>query len=328
MDFRKSLGGALFLSLLFVGSLSAQSVAEGVSASVIVVVGAPGADEFSEPFIAQADAWKAISDVAGARIVTIGREGESTEENSDHDRLQAALAAEDRDGLVPLWLVLIGHGTFNGKEAKFNLRGPDVTSDELAGWLARISRPLAIIDTSSSSAPFLNTLSGLNRVVVTATRSGYEQNYTRFGRYFVEALLTPESDLDKDGEISLLEGFLYGSAQLAEFYSTEGRLASEHPLIDDNGDKLGTPPDWYRGIRATTQSADGTPADGPRAKQFLLIRSEAEQQLSPEIRAERDALELEIETLRARRAGLTDDEYYGRLEAILLRIAAVYESTD
>ena len=98
--------------------------------------------------------------------------------------------------------MLIGHGTFNGKEAKFNLRGPDLSATNLAEWLAPVERPVAVIDTSSASGPILNELSKPGRVIITATRSGYEQNYTRFGQFFSKAISDSKADLDKDGQVS------------------------------------------------------------------------------------------------------------------------------
>ena len=47
-----------------------------------------------------------------------------------------------------------------------------------------------------------------------------------------EALLDPTADLDQDGDTSLLEAFLAAQARTGEFYKTEGRLASEHALIE------------------------------------------------------------------------------------------------
>lgn len=293
--------------------------------TVIVVVGVEGDQEYGNVFAAQADAWTEIVKSTGAKGILIGGPEASTA--TDRERLQAALASEPKQGRGELWLVMIGHGTFDGKEAKFNLRGPDVTTADLAEWLKPFARPMAIIDTSSASAPFLNKLSGAGRVVITATRSGAEENYTRFGTHFVKALLSPDSDYDKDGQVSLLEAFLAGSANLAEFYKTEGRLASEHPLIDDNGDGLGTPPDWFRGVRAIKRAANNAAPDGPRALQLALIHSAREKNLSPEVKAQRDALELKLAALRETKARLDEDEYYRQLEQILLQIAALYPNT-
>jgi len=221
--------------------------------------------------------------------------------------------------------VLIGHGTFDGKEAKFNLRGPDLSAAELADWLKPVRRPLAVINCASSSGPFINKLSATNRVIVTATKSGFEQNYARFGRYMAEAIVDPHADLDRDGQTSVLEAFLMASRRVAEFYDTEGRLATEHALLDDNGDGLGTPADWFRGIRAVKKAKEGASADGLRAHQFHLIRSAQEQMLSSELRAKRDELELAIARLRDAKSQMKEDDYYRQLEKLAIEVARLYE---
>ena len=206
------------------------------------------------------------------------------------------------------------------------MRGPDLASSELAEWLKPFKRPLAVIDTSSSSAPFLAKLSGPNRAVVTSTRSGHEQNYARFGKFFAEAVADAASDLDKDGQVSLLEAFLSAARRTNEFYKTEGRLATEHALLDDNGDGLGTPADWFRGVRATKQARDGASLDGTRASQFHLLRSTEEKELPAPVRARRDELELQVAKLRESKAKLATDEYFMRLEKLLLELARIYET--
>jgi hypothetical protein len=295
------------------------------SATVVVVVGAPGEPEFATNFLHQAELWKKACSAARCRQVVIGLD--TAGETNDYELLRQTLATEPKDGPADLWLVLIGHGTFNGKEARFNLRGPDFSATELAAWLKPFHRPLAVINEASSSAPFLNKLSGTNRVVITATRSGYEQNFTRFGQYFAEAITAPEADLDKDGQVSLLEAFLMASRRAAEFYKVEGRLATEHALLDDNGDGLGTPADWFRGLRAVKKPKEGTPVDGLLAQQFVLVRNNAENQFTPEQRARRDALERAVFLHREKKGQIPQDEYYRELENLLLKLAKFYEET-
>lgn len=292
--------------------------------TLIVVVGAAGEDQYGVEFARQADRWKEIGAAAEARVVTIGLEGDPGE-RADLDALAATLAAERKDGLAELWLVLIGHGTFDGQEAKFNLRGMDLTPLALAMELQPFTRPLTLVNTASASAPFMPRLAGPGRVVVTATRSGHEQNYTRFGQYFADALADTRADLDKDGQTSLLEAFLSASHRVTEFYKAEGRLATEHALLDDNGDGLGTPPDWFRGVRAVRRARDNAAPDGTRAHQFHLVRSEAERKLSPEARARRDEIERQIAALRERKDKLFIDDYYRELETHLLALALIYD---
>jgi hypothetical protein len=221
--------------------------------------------------------------------------------------------------------VFIGHGTFDGRSAKFNLRGPDISADDLAATLKPCKRPLAVIQCASASGPFLNALSAPGRVIITATRSGYEVNATRFGNYFARAVADPAADLDKDGQTSLLEAFLMASRQVDDFYKEAGRLATEHALLDDNGDGLGTPADWFRGVRAVQKAADGKTVDGIRAHQMFLVRSATEQELSPALRARRDELESQLSALRDRKSQMKEDDYYNHLERILVEMAKLYD---
>jgi hypothetical protein len=303
---------------------AATALAAADQTTLVVAVGAPGETEFGADFAKQAELWAAAAKTAGAAVTVIGTETPGAV--SDHDRLQQTLSAETKAGVGELWVVLIGHGTFDGKEAKFNLRGPDLATAELAEWLKPFQRPIAIIDTSSASAPFLAKLSAPNRVVITSTRSGAEQNYARFGKFFAESIIDPAADLDKDGQVSLLEAFLSAARKTAEFYKTDGRLATEHALLDDNGDGLGTPADWFRGVRATKRAKDGAALDGTRAHQFHLLRSAAEKELPPELRTKRNDLELQIEKLRETKAKLKEEEYYRELEKLLLGLAELYEA--
>jgi hypothetical protein len=243
----------------------------------------------------------------------------------DREILERSLASLAEPSSEPLYLVLIGHGTFDNKTARFNLRGPDVSSGELAGWIKPIPRPVAIVNCASASGPFLTELSGPDRVVITATRSGSEYNFARFGDYLSSAMTDPKADLDKDDQTSLLEAYLLASARVREFYASEARLATEHSLIDDNGDSLGTPADWFKGVRAIKSARDGAAADGLRSAQMVLVRSENESRLSAETRARRDQLEEELERLRRQKAEMAEEEYLGRLESILLALGELYD---
>lgn len=304
---------------------------------VIVAVGAAGEEEFGRDFEACAAAWAEASASGGASQVTIGlpnstpqpRPPASTpagQEPDDLQRLRQLLQDEPRESPAELWIVLIGHGTFDGREARFNLRGPDLGATELAGWLKPFKRPLVIIDGSSSSSPFLNKLSGPGRVVITATRSGHEQNYSRFGSHLARALIDPAADLDKDRQVSVLEAFIMASRRLVEWYDADGRLATEHPLLDDNGDGAGTPADWFRGVRAVKKADGGAGVDGTRAHQVHLVRSVDEQKLGTAERARRDELEAALSKLRESKTSLPQDEYFQRLETLMLELSRIYIS--
>lgn len=290
--------------------------------TVIVAVGAAGEEQFGKEFARWAEQWSKVSQTAGAKYIVVGLT--PTNETADWSRLKDALSGETTLSTATLWLVLLGHGTFDGREAKFNLRGPDLSASELAEWLKPFRRPVAVLNCASASSPFLNKLSAPGRVIVTATRSGYEQNFARFGEHLAAGIADPAADLDKDGQTSLLEAFLAASRRVDEFYAAEGRLATEHALLDDNGDGLGTPADFFRGVRAVKKPAGGGSVDGLRAHQFHLVRSAQELRLPPEVRARRDELELAIANLRASKATLGEDEYCRRLERLLLQLARLY----
>ncbi len=293
---------------------------------VIVVVGAAGTPEYGEQFHRWSGLWRVAAAKGSAAFQVIGLDSEAGV--TDHDRLHSALAEHSTPGREPLWLVLIGHGTFDAREAKFNLRGPDLTDVELVEWLKPLKRPLAVIDCTSASGPFLNKLSGENRVVVTATRSGDEQNFARFGQYLAESIADPAADRDKDGQVSLLEAYLTASARVAEYYKTKSQLATEHPLIDDNGDRLGTPPDWFQGVRVTRRPKDGTTADGTRAHQFHLIPSNRERGIPVEAKRRRDEIEQRLAALRDQKSKLPEDDYYTKLESLMVELATIYRDAE
>jgi hypothetical protein len=301
--------------------------------AVIVVVGAAGTPEYATEFAAWTRLWEQTCAKSSAEFIPVGPEENAA--SSDLARVQEVLAGQSAETTATLWLVLIGHGTFDGRTAKFNLRGPDLSANDLALWLKPMRRPVVVIDAASSSAPFLKELSSPGRIVITATKSGFEQNYARFGRYFAEAIIDPNADLDKDGQTSLLEAFLTASGAVSDFYSAAGRLATEHALLDDNGDAFGTPAELFHGIhpalqgQGTAQSAQAGPSlDGYRAHQLCLLYSPAEVAMPPELRARRDQLELQVMELRGARAKLAEDQYFSRLEPLLREIAGIYEQTD
>jgi hypothetical protein len=311
---------------LLLGSVFHSTTVAADRPTVLVVVGAAGEKDFGEQFAKWAERWKAAADKTQAEYSVIGLG--NAEGKTDREQLQERLAAWSEPSSEVAWLVLIGHGTFDGKTAKFSLRGPDFAPSELASWLKPIERPTVVIDCTSASGPFLNEVSAKNRVVITAARSGVEYNYARFGDYLSSAITDPKADLDKDDQTSLLEAFLLASSRVKEFYDSEGRLATEHALIDDNGDGAGTPADWFQGLRATKAAKDGAPLDGLRASQIVLVRSAREQQLPAEVRNRRDELERNLAEVRQRKGKLSDDEYFTLLEPILVELAKLYESAD
>ena len=319
-----AVGCWLFCLLLILSTSFSLSAQTNDQRTLVLVIGAAGEPEYGEQFSAWAELWKQAAAKGGLQTIVVG-EGKD-DPARDSARLLGVLTNELVKPAGEWWLVFIGHGTFDGRTAKFNLRGPDISAEDLATVLKPGKRPLAVIDCSSASGPFINALSAPGRVIVTATRSGNEVNATRFGSYFAKAIADPAADLDKDSQTSLLEAFLFASRQTAQFYQEAGRLATEHALLDDNGDGLGTPADWFRGVRAVKTAANGKSVDGVRANQLHLVRSDSEKKLSAAARARRDELEKQLSDLRARKDNLEENEYYREAERILLEIAKLYQA--
>jgi len=299
------------------------ATAAGQQPTVVIIVGAPGTPEYEGPFRRWAERWQEAAVRGGARCVTIGLE--LAEGTSARDQLAELLDNEPAEADAPLWLVLIGHGTFDGRTARFNLQGPDLSAALLARWLERFRRTVVVINCASSSAPFINRLSGPERIIFTATKSGYQSNYARFGDYLSAAIGDPAADLDKDQQTSLLEAFLLASRRTAEFYETQGRLATETALVDDNGDGRGTPAAAFERTLPKTP-ADAAEPDGQRASQLCLIPSRAEAHMPAPVRRRRDQLEQAIAALRRSKDQIGDpDRYYAQLEPLLVELARLYE---
>jgi hypothetical protein len=324
---RTAVRRALLAAVAVLGLLSGPALLRAQTneqRTLVLVIGAAGEPDFAEKFSAWGDLWKQAAAQGGLQTRVVGQDTPSAED--DRARLLNILAEEISRPAGELWLVFIGHGTFDGRSAKFNLRGPNISADDLAAALKSCRRPLTVVQCASASGPFLPALSAPGRVIITATRSGYEDNATRFGGYLARAIASPSADLDKDGQTSLLEAFLLASRQVGQFYKDQGLLLTEHALLDDNGDGLGTPPDWFKGLRAVKTAAEGKTVDGVLAHQMILVRGESEQKLSPETRARRDDLERQLSALRVRKPALSEEDYYKQLEAIMVQTARLYEN--
>lgn len=323
-------GAAAFVFLLtlpfacFIHSTITHAEEKSGTDSMIVVIGAPGSDDYLARFQEWAGRWEKAASKGNVCFQLISPL-EGPEIPPQRDLFLNALEKSSHSSAHHLWLIFLGHGSFDGREARFNFVGPDLSAEEFAAALAPLDRPVAFINSTSSSAPFIDRLSRSNMIVVAATQSGYEQNFTRFGDYLSRSLHDLSADLDKDQQISLLEAFLVASRRTTDFYEKELRIVTEHALIDDNGDGRGTPADWFKGVRAVKKAADQSTPDGWRAHQWHLVKSEREQQLTAEQRQKRDELELEIFQLREKKDSYPVDDYYARLESLLVKLAKIYQ---
>jgi hypothetical protein len=303
------------------------------ASNACVVIGAEGEAVYGSMFKAWAGRWGQALGIPESQWIGGVASGELTgneagERLSDRERIR--LWIEQTKSLAsdqPRWLVLLGHGTYDGKSAKFNLRGEDLSALQLQEWLSGDRSPWIIVVSCASSGPFLQALSGPNRVVIVSTKSGSESNFSRFGEYMSASLNDSGADLDHDGSISVLEAFLVGSRRTQRYYSDQRLLATEHALIEDNSDGLGTSHEYYRGIRPISQSQRGQVAlekvDGLIAKRIRILEATGEVVLGDSERLRLEEIEKKIEALGFEKGSLSEDLYYERLEVLFLEMAKI-----
>jgi hypothetical protein len=298
---------------------------------VLLVVGLGGDPEYRELFHGQAmDLAAAMENLGIARrnLTYLGERPDDAPDaiqaRSSKENMASALdsMAGEAGPNDQILVVLIGHGSSQGGEARFNLPGPDLTPEDLAGMLGGFpTQTVGVVNTTPSSGPFLAALSGPRRVILTATRSAQERNETQFGAYFVEALVGSRSDLDKDGRISLLEAFEHARREVLRYYEGRNLLATEHAVLDDDGDGEGS----------LEPGVEGT--DGALAGSFLLGRGPQERALAgslpegvtdPELQRlyeEKADLERQVLELRALKEQMEESRYEQELEDLLVTLA-------
>ena len=291
-------------------------------AFLLIVVGLAGDPEHEELFQKWGSALAEASENVGVtsdRLVYLSDAKEDTRVNgrATREEINSALtgfaqAAAPED---VVYVVLVGHGSYDGSTARFNLPGPDMTPDDFNALLEKLPvRNIVFVNTSSSSGPFVEVLSAPGRTIITATRNGAERFTTLFGGYFVEAFSDGAADGDKNERVSMLEAFQYAKNEVERAYEREGLLATEHALLDDNGDKKGSPdptPTGEEGRLAAALSlgsaAGATPLPEDPALRALYL--------------ERRELERRVEALRLLKDGLPPARYASDLERLVTDLA-------
>lgn len=210
-------------------------------------------------------------------------------------------------------IVLLGHGTYDGEDAKFNLVGPDLTAAEWAELLDGLPGRLVVVNTTAASFPFLQDLAARGRVVITATSSVAQRYATVFPEYFVKALSEASTDLDKDGRTSIWELFAATSTAVRQHYEQRAQLATERPVIDDVGDGVG-------------RELLETGPHGALARSLFLEVEDPALLADPalaELARRRRALEVEAEALRERRHEMDADAWFEEFERVMVELARV-----
>lgn len=202
-------------------------------------------------------------------------------------------------------LALIGHGTYDGLEYKFNVPGPDLAASELRAWLDVVKARQVVVLASSAGGAALKELAHPRRAVFAATRSGMEKNAVAFPRYWVEALRDPLADTDKNESVSAVEAFRYAVQKTASFYESQKRIATEHGAMEDPAGV---------GRAAIVRFGAAQAALATPAKRALL--------------EQRERIEIEIERLKREKAAMPVSEYKKRLEALLVALAGLQEEIE
>ncbi len=285
----------------------------------LIVSGASGGAEYVQQYAQWTDA---LSKVLAERMkldprhVTLLTDTPQPDAAATAVNVRRALAAM-RDTLTRddlLFIVLIGHGTFDGVDAKFNLVGPDLASTDWSALLRPIAGRVVFVNTTSGSFPFLEHLTGSRRVVITATDAAAQRFDTVFPQYFAAALGDDSADLDKNGRISIWEAFAAASAGVRRHYQQRGQLATEHPLLDDNGDGVGSDmvnPGDDGSLATRTYLDEALPGARPTDEVLLkLLQRKA-------------TLEAETDDLKIRKTFLTPDEYAREFERMMIELARV-----
>ena len=271
----------------------------------LTVAGLGGEPDYEQRFTMLATDVDKILHSGGQtdRVVETLKGPDATKVKMEAALNRIASQAKPADAFV---LLMIGHGTFDGTDYKFNLPGPDISGAELATLLNRIpaGRQL-VVDMTSASGGAINALKKENRTIITATRSGTEKNATVFARYWVEAMRDPAADVDKNDAISALEAFTYAEKKTADFYKEQKRLATEHPQVDDQQRAAAFP-------FLKTGAASAVVTDP--AKRALI--------------AKKDDIENKIDALKYQKSLMAPDDYKKQLTALLLDLARTQESID
>ncbi len=305
--------------LLLLPGLGAASIRH----HVLIVSGIGGLDEYQQQFLrnstrlyeaaleAGLDQDRIILLSAAPEEATSGRYQLSSKENIARalEQIRASAGPQDR-----VFVFLFGHGNPRGDSAVFNLPGPDISADELGRMLDDFEQQsLIVVNTASASGPFANRLSADNRIIITATSSGREYYAVLFGEYFAAAFVDAGADRDKDEKVSLLEAFDYARREVRRSYDSEGRLLTEHALLDDNGDGVAS-------LDPGEFEADGAVANRIHLQPPLTPTGPEASELAGMVQRKQE-LEQSIRELKMRRDSLEKNSYYDQLEVLLVDLA-------
>lgn len=272
---------------------------------VLVVGGLGGETQYEERFTQ----WSQT--MAGAAVTATGSSDSVVRlagEAATRDAITRELTriAKSANGADQVIVLLVGHGSFDGSEYRLNLPGPDITGSELLALLDKLpaSVPQLIVNGTSSSGAIAEKWARANRVVITATKSGGERNATRFAGFWADAMVNDTADRDKDGAVTAQEAYDYATRKVADAYKADASLLTEHAMLK-----------------------------GSEPGRFVVARLGAAALFAsdPELialRRQQGGIEGRLAELRPLKAQLARDEYYNRIEPVLVEMAKLGDKVD
>jgi hypothetical protein len=309
------------LSLLLCGLclLCWTGTAAAAERYALIVSGAAGGPEYARQYAAwtrtMIETLGETMKIGAGQVIALGNAGDPRGEATAANVRRGI--AELRGRMAPgdlLFVLLIGHGTFDGVDAKFNLVGPDLSASDWAGLLSGLPGTVVLVNSAPASFQFLERLAGPRRIVIAATDSPAQRFDTVFPQYFVAAFGDEAADIDKNGRVSIWEAFAAASAGVRRHYQQQGQLATERALLDDNGDGTGREaasqgPD---GALASRTYLDVTPPGAAPTDEVLvdLLQRQA-------------SLKAEAEELQVKKAFMAADEYAREFERLMIALARV-----
>jgi hypothetical protein len=303
----------------FLLALATPAVSAAETRWALIISGASGGDKYAE----QMSGWR--TDLRAALVdrykfkpefvKMLVDEAATSGEKGSAENVRKLFAEVKKNGSKDdfVFVVLLGHGTYDGDVAKFNLVGPDLTAKDWTDLLGGVQGHVALVNTTEASFPFLESLTAKGRVVITATDSAAQKYATVFPDYFVKAMKETSTDLDKNGRTSLYEVFTAASAAVKQHYEQRGQLTTERALLDDNGDGKGR-----------EAAAEGP--DGGIARIAYLDSEVVAESANPELAAlirRRRALEQQAEEHKQLKGVMPDAEWNSAFEKMMLELAQV-----
>lgn len=315
--------------LLFLASFSASALA--ATPYTLILCGSGGEEAYTKKFtdwglrLRKVLTTKFGYDAPSIALLTEQPQGEgSPGPTTTLESIRAAFteAAPKISPERDLLIILIGHGSYLRQISKFEIPGPDLSAEELNSLINSVhARRTAVVDSASCSAGFINVLSGPNRIICSATKSTNERNATSFMEYFIQALEEGSADLNRDDRISVLEACRQGATLTASWYEGEGLIATEHALLDDNGDGLGTRLADFGDPDTAPAPGVKTNPDGAFAETFFVKDFSFPSSVPKELVDRYLAALDKIAALKREKATMEPPKYHADLEALLVEAA-------